>query len=98
MHKWHIFRKQRFEWNENKRRSNYLKHKVDFADAVGVLFDQQAITIEDVRHDEQRFVSLGLDHLGILTVVTYTYRKPNSIRLISARKAEKSEYRSYWKV
>ena len=95
MYKWHIFRKQRFEWNEIKRQSNIRKHGIDFADAVGVLFDNQAITIQDNNHDEERFVSIGLDHLNQLLVVVYTYRDPNTIRLISARKANKFESRTY---
>ena len=31
-----------FEWDENKRRSNLLKHQIDFADAVGVFYDDRA--------------------------------------------------------
>ncbi|HCH23602.1 MAG TPA: hypothetical protein DE179_04830 [Oceanospirillaceae bacterium] len=95
MYKWHIFKNQRFEWNEIKRQSNIRKHGIDFADAVGVFFDEQAITIQDNDHNEERFVSIGLDHLSQLLIVIYTYRNPNTIRLISARKANKFECRTY---
>ncbi len=50
------------EWDENKRRSNLLKHRVDFADAVGVFYDDNAVTVEDPEHyQEQRFITLGMD-------------------------------------
>lgn len=75
-------------------RSILKKHKVDFADAVTVFDDDLAITVEDVDHDEERFVTIGMDALGRLLVVVYTWREV-SIRLISARKATKSERRQY---
>ena len=31
-----------YEWNPNKARSNYKKHGVRFADAVGVFEDENA--------------------------------------------------------
>ena len=34
-----------FEWDVNKRRSDLLKHRIDFADAVGVFYDDRAITL-----------------------------------------------------
>jgi hypothetical protein len=37
----------RFEWDEAKRKANRRKHGVEFADAVSVLDDPRAITIED---------------------------------------------------
>ncbi len=52
------------EWGESKRKSNLRKHGVEFADAVSVLDDPRAITIEDRDHDEQRFVTLGMDAFG----------------------------------
>lgn len=69
-------------------------HGVSFADAVVVLSDELAITIEDSSHDEQRFVTLGMDALGRILVVVYTYHG-DRIRLISARKATASEREQY---
>jgi uncharacterized DUF497 family protein len=59
---------------------------------VAVLEDELALTREDPHaQDEQRFVTLGLSNLGNLLVVVYTYREPNTIRLISAWRANKRQ-------
>jgi uncharacterized DUF497 family protein len=84
-----------FEWDEAKRKANRRKHGIEFADAVGVLNDPKAVTIEDRDHDETRFVTLGMDAFGRLLVVVYACPEPEVIRLISARKAEPHERRQY---
>lgn len=50
----------KFEWDVRKADQNFRKHGVDFADAVIALEDENALTIEDGGHDEQRFKTLGL--------------------------------------
>ncbi len=83
-----------FEWDPAKARENIRVHGIDFADAVGV-FDSPYLQLED--HDvegEQRFVALGMDFLGRLLFVVYTYRQDKR-RLISARKATKKEGKEY---
>ena len=85
----------RYQWDPAKAQENIKKHKIDFADVVGVFEDEMAITIEDPDVEgEQRFVTLGLDKLGRLVVVVFAYRR-DEIRLISARKANKGEERQY---
>ncbi len=83
------------EWDQAKQRTNLLKHGIEFADAVAVFSDPAAITIEDLRHDEQRFVTIGRDFLDRILVVVYAYREPDIIRLISARVANPAERRQY---
>ena len=83
-----------YEWDPQKALSNLEKHKVDFADAVGVFEDSFAITIPDDRHEEVRFVTMGTDFLGRLPVVAYTWRGEN-LRIISAREALPAERRQY---
>lgn len=68
------------EWSQRKQRINLRKHGIEFADAVAVLDDPAAVTVEDRDHDEQRFVTLGLDALGRLLVVVYSYPGPDTIR------------------
>jgi uncharacterized DUF497 family protein len=83
------------EWDGEKAASNLRSHGVDFADAATVLSDDMAITImEDSEDDEERHVTLGLDALGRCLVVVYTWRGEKA-RLISARKAAKSERQRY---
>jgi uncharacterized DUF497 family protein len=82
------------EWDREKADANRAKHGVDFADAATVLTDDLALTRPDSNPDEERFVTLGMDALGRLLVVAYTW-KGDEIRLISARKATPSERRQY---
>ncbi|MEL6456270.1 MAG: BrnT family toxin, partial [Cyanobacteria bacterium J06623_5] len=82
------------QWDPNKAASNLRKHNVDFADAVSAFADELAITIEDKRSVEERFILIGLDALGRVLVVVYTWRD-SEIRLISARKATRSERQQY---
>jgi uncharacterized DUF497 family protein len=86
----------RFSWTSGKTARNRLKHGVDFADAVIALEDENALTIEDHGHNEQRFKSLGLGpELKVLFVV-HAQCCEDCIRIISARKADRSEARQYY--
>lgn len=78
-----------------KDRANQHKHGIALADVEGVLYDAAALTREDRDHGEARFVTLGRDGFGRLLVVVYTYREPNAVRVISARRATPKERRSY---
>jgi uncharacterized protein len=83
------------DWDPSKARANRVKHGVSFPDAEAVLFDPNGITREDENAEgEQRYVTLGLDALGRVLVVEYTYRG-DTIRIISARKATRNEVRTY---
>jgi len=57
--------------------------------------DDNAITVQDALHPgELRYVTLGVDGLGRVLVVVYTWRGEN-IRVISARAATPRERRQY---
>ena len=89
--------KTEITWDSVKAKSNRLKHRVFFSDVEPVFYDPNAISFEDTgSRDEARFIVIGLDSLGRLVVVAYTYRD-SVIRLISARKASKSEQKVYEK-
>lgn len=85
----------RFEWDENKNRINIRKHGIDFADAADI-FNHPVLTLADDREDygEERWVALGWIK-AIVGVVVYVERDEDVIRIISARKATKSEVRRY---
>ncbi len=83
-----------FQWDQNKATSNLGKHGVDFADAVGVFDDLDTITVDDPHPDEERLVSIGMDYIGRILAVSYTWRGED-IRIISARKATKRERKHY---
>jgi uncharacterized DUF497 family protein len=78
-----------------KNNINRQKHQVDLAEVEAVFYDDHAITVEDRDHDEERFVTLGMDNFGQLLVVAYHYRGGDEIRVISARYAEPHERRTY---
>ena len=79
-----------YEWDDNKRVANLVRHKVDFADAVAFEWDTALETIDDrFDYGETRWVALGF--IGSkLHVMVYTFRG-SKIRIISLRKANKRE-------
>lgn len=84
----------RFQWDPRKARRNELVHGVDFADAVLALEDPLALTGEDPHPSEERFLTIGLDDLGRVLVISWTWREQD-IRLISARRATPRERDTY---
>jgi len=83
-----------FEWDKSKARQNETKHSVSFADTFAVFEDPNALTLDQVVSGEERHVTIGMDAFGRVLVVVYTWRGEN-IRIISARKAVRSEVRQY---
>ena len=84
-----------FEWNAQKGRVNGRKHGIQFADAVHVLEDDNALTTSEHASDgEERWITLGVDALGRILVVVYTRRK-TIVRIISARPATPGERDRY---
>ena len=90
----------RFEWDPAKAAANARKHGVTFEEAQTAFFDDLALVIDDPEHSEleTRFVLLGLSAAARILVVVHAYRSdPDTIRIISARKASKAERASYVK-
>ncbi len=85
-----------YEWDPGKAVENLRKHKVDFADAVIALEDENALTIEDPAHDERRFKTLGMGPFLNILFVVHCERTENHIRIISARKADRIETKQYF--
>jgi uncharacterized DUF497 family protein len=83
-----------FQWDPKKARSNLAKHGVSFAHSVGAFEDPRAITVDDPHPREERYVTIGLDLMARLVVVSWTPRG-NDIRLISARRVTKPERTDY---
>lgn len=82
-------------WDETKAASNLKRHGVSFVSAIAVLSDDFAITFEDVDHEEQRFITIGMDMECRILVLAYCYPDETTIRIISARKAEPHERNEY---
>ena len=89
----------RFEWDENKNQINIDKHGISFEEAMTVFYDPDALVTHDEDHsdDEDRFLILGISEALHLLIVCHCYREENeTIRIISARKANKTEARQYY--
>jgi len=86
----------RFDWNEEKNRINQMKHGVSFKDAAMVFSDSMRVEIYDRKHSftEERWKIFGLSGMAVLTV-SCTERN-GIIRIISARKASKTEEEAYY--
>jgi uncharacterized DUF497 family protein len=87
-----------FAWDRRKAQSNLTKHKVSFEEAQSVFLDEGARLIDDPDHSEfeDRFLLLGYSFEARCLVVSHCYRESESvIRLISARRATKSEEKMY---
>ena len=84
-----------FEWDERKRESNLLIHRVDFIDVLS-MFDGATLEIVDDRfnYGETRLKCLG-EIAGRVYAVIYSWRGVNR-RIISARKANARERRTYY--
>jgi uncharacterized DUF497 family protein len=88
----------RFEWDEQKSSENKRKHGVSFEEAQTVFFDEHAVRYYDPDHSEEedRFIMLGLSLKLRALVVCHCFRSDDrSIRIISARKADKREAAAY---
>ena len=87
-----------FEWDEDKNEDNIKKHGISFEEAMTVFDDDNALYKPDVDHseEEERFIILGFSINPRLLVVCHCYRESEAvIRIISARKATKSESEQY---
>ena len=90
-----------FSWNERKNTTNQKKHGVSFDEAKTVFYDENAIRYFDPDHseDEDRFLMVGVSRNLRMIIVCHCFREEDSvIRIISARKATKSEEDNYWRV
>ncbi|NOX65753.1 MAG: BrnT family toxin [Chlorobi bacterium] len=88
----------RFEWDNTKNLNNIKKHKISFEEAKTVFFDENARVISDPEHSEseERLIILGISNKLKLLIVVHTYRENDEvIRIISARKATKTESKYY---
>ncbi|MBI3366217.1 BrnT family toxin [Candidatus Roizmanbacteria bacterium] len=85
----------KFEWDENKNRTNQAKHGIDFADAARGFLDQDRIEWPDERknYGEIRYQTMSKIN-DLIIYVVYT-RRADSYRIISARRENKYEQETY---
>jgi uncharacterized protein len=93
----------RFEWDEAKSRSNQRKHGLSFEEASHVFDDPLRLSVPDrIEDGEQRWQTFGLVGGLVILMVAHTIIEEDSgegivevVRLISARRADRSERRRY---
>ena len=94
----------RFDWDENKNRINRNKHAIDFGFASLAFADPLALTIQDRDvQGEERYQLIGAVSTRVI-LVAHAIRLESQpgvfdeeivIRIISARKATRSERKLY---
>jgi uncharacterized DUF497 family protein len=88
----------KFTWDGRKNAANQKKHGVSFEEAKTVFYDEFARLISDPDHSEEedRYILLGRSSRLRLLIVCHCYREDDeTIRIISARKANRLEKRQY---
>ena len=90
-----------FEWDPEKTKTNWRKHKVRFEHAATVFRDPLAISIFDNEHSdyEDRWMTVGVYSIGNVLVVHHTFSERDAlnvnIRIFSSRKATNREKQDY---
>lgn len=98
LHLWYtvVRSSMRIEWDAQKERINIKKHGVSFSDAEEAITCKTVIVLkEDLRHNEQRFVFMGICKRMNILVVVIAYPEDSVTRIISARKTTRSERTFY---
>lgn len=88
----------KFEWDERKARVNEKKHGISFGEAESVFYDENARLLYDAEHssEEERYIMLGMSDSLLLLVVCHVYKEDDeTIRIFSAREANKPEQQQY---
>jgi len=90
----------KFEWDPVKAKSNQKKHGVTFAEASSCFYDPMHILIDDPDSaaDEDRLILIGASSKSQILVVVHVDITRDKIRIISARKATKTERKQYEEV
>ena len=87
----------RFEWDDNKAKSNQIDHGVSFDEASTVFDDPLARIFDDEEHsiDERREIIIGHSVNNRLLLVCFTERSNEIIRIISGRLPTPKERKDY---
>ncbi len=93
-----MLKQMRFEWDPKKESTNREKHGISFGQSTELFTSgRDYLEILDERTvAEERFIAVGSIEDGVIVVV-FTQREEETIRIISARRATKSEFALYRK-
>jgi uncharacterized DUF497 family protein len=84
----------KFEYDENKSKTNKSKHGIDFEEAKGLWKDPYSFELPSIQsEDEDRFLVLGqISSKNYTAIITY---RDDSIRIISVRRSREKEIKLY---
>ncbi len=86
------------EWDKNKAKTNFKKHKVNFDEACTVFSDPLALMFDDEEYstpEELREIIIGNSERKRLLLTSFTERAEDIVRIISSRCATNHERRDY---
>ncbi len=84
----------RYDWDEEKRRTNLRKHDLDFEDAWRIYEHPRKVTFEDEYPYEERYRDFA-EINGTVRLLVYTIRG-KKVRCISFRAATRAEQEIYY--
>jgi uncharacterized DUF497 family protein len=80
-----------FEWDSKKAKANKVKHGVSFEEAITVFADPLARIFEDPEHSETERREIIIGHSNKQNLILVSFVEDDRVRLISARKATRTE-------
>jgi uncharacterized DUF497 family protein len=88
-------------WDEEKEKTNVIKHNLSFSSASLVFADHRAIYMDDLEHSDGEFREIALRKIGnlMVSVVILVERSDKEeviIRIVSATKATSKEEAQYY--
>ena len=84
-----------FVWNRTKAAKNVEKHDVTFQQAASAFFDPFLRVVDASPEEEVRDAIIGMDENWDLLFVVHVIVEDSRVRVVSARKATRSERRDY---
>ena len=87
----------KINWDQNKNEANLKKHGLSFEEAIEIFADPNAIEIFDNDHseNEDRYKIIGILQSRVIVLSLIFTERGQTIRVISARKANKEEKKIY---
>ncbi len=85
-----------FQWDTRKAARNVTRHRITFMEATTVFKDSLALIFDDEDHSQEEYREIIIGHSSRhrILVVAFTERG-DTIRIISARKADREEREDY---
>lgn len=84
-----------FVWNKQKAAINKQKHGISFQEAAEAFFDPFLKVVDAGEDDEERNAVIGMDVQWKVLFVVHIQIENDAIRIISARKATRTERQNY---